>query len=72
MADQDRKQRQEKEYYHGLGMLIGTLLFMPLGIVLFIVLDNPGMLGLGPAIGVSVGLALGEGLYERQQREERK
>ena len=69
MSNQDQKQRQELEHYRGIGMAIGMVLFMPVGLVLFIVLDNPGMLGVGPAMGLAVGLAIGEGLYQRKQRE---
>jgi hypothetical protein len=68
MSNQQR-QKQEMEHYRGIGMAIGMLLFMPVGLVLFILLDNPGMLGVGPGVGVAVGLALGEGLYRRKRRE---
>jgi len=69
MSNRGQKQKQELEHYRGIGMAIGMLLFMPVGVVLFILLDNPGMLGVGPTMGLAVGLAIGEGLYQRQQRE---
>jgi len=41
-------------YYLG----ICIALFSPIGIILWLVLDNPGFIGIGPAIGVAIGASL--------------
>lgn len=51
----------------GLGMALGMAMFAPLGIVLSLVTDNPGLIGVGPAIGISIGVAIGEHLYKRNK-----
>jgi len=56
----------------GLGMAIGMIIFAPLGIILAIATDTPGLLGIGPAMGVGVGVALGEGLYQRSLRNHKE
>jgi hypothetical protein len=58
---------KQKQHYMGLGMAIGMAMFAPLGIVLSIVTDNPGLLGIGPAVGVSIGVAIGEHLHKRSK-----
>ena len=58
---------EQKQHYLGKGMGIGLALFIPFGVALWLVLDNPGMLGLGPALGVSIGIALGEAMYKKKK-----
>ena len=65
MFDNREGQSKEKSHYLGMGMAIGMIIFAPLGIILAIATDTPGLLGIGPAMGVGVGIALGEGLYRR-------
>jgi hypothetical protein len=57
-----------KEHYMGLGMALGMAMFVPLGIVISLVTKNPGLLGIGPGVGVSFGVAIGEHLYKRNRR----
>jgi hypothetical protein len=68
MSQQTNDRTKEKERCMGLGMAIGMAMFAPLGIVLFIVTDIPGLLGVGPAIGISIGVAFGEHLYKRSKQ----
>jgi len=42
-------------YVRGKYMGFFMLMFMPLGIVLWIILDNPGMIGIGVVLAISIG-----------------
>jgi hypothetical protein len=50
-------------------MAIGMIVCMPVGVALFIITRNPGLLGIGPAVGIALGVAIGEGLYQRSTRQ---
>ena len=58
----------ERERYIAIGLAIGMPSFALIGFILCIATDSPGLLGLGPAIGLAVGIAIGEGLYRRSQQ----
>ena len=60
----------ERDRYMAIGMAIGMPSFALLGIILCIATDNPGLLGVGPAIGLAIGIANGEGLYRRSRQSE--
>jgi len=47
-----------KNLKKGQGMALGMAMFIPIGVVMWLVTDNPGMIAIGPALGVSVGIAL--------------
>ncbi len=68
VSEKPENQAKEKDHYLGLGMAIGMIAFAPLGVVLAIATDTLGLLGIGPAMGVAVGIALGEGFYRRSLR----
>ena len=58
----------ERERCFAIGLAIGMPSFAIIGILLCIATDNPGLLGLAPAIGLAIGIAIGEGLYQRRKR----
>ncbi len=60
----------ERDRYIGIGMAIGMPSFALVGFLLCIATDNPGLLGLGPALGLAIGIAIGEGLYRRSRQSE--
>lgn len=46
-----------KKYPKGTFIALGMLLFIPVGIALSIGTDNSELLGIGPAVGLPIGLA---------------
>lgn len=56
---------------HFLGMWtgIGIAMFTAIGIPLSIALKIPGLIGIGPAIGVAFGLSLGQSIESKYKRE---
>jgi hypothetical protein len=63
----NEKQREAlKRKFQEKGMIIGMLMFMPVGVAMWLLLGNPGLLGIGPALGISVGVAIGEDLYNKE------
>ncbi|MFC1622716.1 hypothetical protein ACFL1Y_01860 [Patescibacteria group bacterium] len=56
-------------HFIGMWMAIGTAIFTVLGIPLAIVTDNPGMMGIGPALGISIGLSIGAGIEAKYKKE---
>ena len=50
-------------------MAIGIAIFSGLGIPLTITTDNYGFIGIGPALGVAVGLAVGSPIEARYKKE---
>lgn len=59
--DQDELRQKERER----GMVLGMLMFFPIGIALSITLGNPGMIGVGVAMGLPIGLAIGDHRYKQ-------
>jgi hypothetical protein len=65
---------QEMEKYpegHFVGMWIGIgiALFAGLGVPLAIATGNLGLMGIGPALGVTVGVAIGQGIENKYRKE---
>lgn len=65
----------EKEYPEGqlvaMWIGIGIALFAGVGVVFATATDNPGLIGIGPALGVAVGAGIGTGLQNKARREGR-
>ena len=63
----------EKKYpeghFLGMWMAIGIAIFSGLGIPLSFVTKNPGLIGIGPAIGVAFGLAIGQSIENKYKLE---
>jgi hypothetical protein len=56
-------------YFLGLGMIIGIILFSGFGLTLSIATGNPGLIGIGPAMGIAIGLAIGQSLEDKYKKE---
>ena len=59
------KNQYREGHFMGIGMLIGIAIFMPFGFVIWVVTDNPGMIGIGPALGVAIGISIGTALEKK-------
>ena len=51
------------------GMAIGLILFLPVGFLLSIAVDNYAFIGIGLPIGVAIGAAIGQNLFQRKLKE---
>jgi hypothetical protein len=50
------------------GLAIGMPIGLALSAIFLFVLETPGLIGVGAAIGTTLGIAIGEGLYQRRSR----
>ena len=68
----DNKDKKYPEgHFLGMWMGIGIAIFSGLGIPLSIATDNPGFIGIGPAIGVAFGLAIGQSIENKYKQQSR-
>jgi hypothetical protein len=56
-------------HFVGMWMGIGIAIFSGLGIPLSIVTENYAFIGIGPALGVSLGLAIGSSIEAKYKKE---
>ena len=68
MRNNENNEQYPKGYFVMQWMGIGIAIFSGLGIPLSVVLDKIGFIGLGPAIGVSVGLAIGQSIENKYEK----
>jgi hypothetical protein len=64
-----KQDKYPKGHFVNMWMAIGIAIFSGIGVPLSIATDNPGFIGIGPALGVSIGLAIGSGIEEKYKRE---
>ena len=69
MDDKDKK--YPEGHFLGMWMGIGIAIFSGLGIPLSIATENPGFIGIGPALGVGFGLAIGQSIENKYKKEGR-
>jgi hypothetical protein len=65
-----RMENEERNRYLAIGLAIGMPSFGLIGLALCIATDNLGLLGVAPAIGLAMGIAIGEGLYRRSRQRQ--
>jgi len=61
----DDKKTYPEGYFVGRWMAIGMAIFAGFGVVLSVSTDNPGLIGIGPALGISFGLSVGSAIEKR-------
>lgn len=64
-----KTEKYPEGHFIGMWMAIGMLIFSGIGIPLSIATGNPGLIGIGPALGVAFGLSIGAGIEEKMKRE---
>jgi predicted nucleic acid-binding Zn ribbon protein len=58
-------------HFIGMWMGLGIAIFSGVGIPLSIITGNPGLIGIGPALGVAIGVAIGQSIENKHRQEER-
>ena len=58
-----------KGHFVGLWMGIGIAIFAGIGVPISLALKIPGLIGIGPATGAAFGLALGQSIETKYQKE---
>ena len=56
-------------HFVGMWMGIGIAIFSGIGVPLSVALKMPGLIGIGPAIGVAFGIALGQSIESKYKKE---
>jgi hypothetical protein len=70
----EKKQNKTKEKYPeghfiGLWMAIGIAIFSGFGIPISVSTGNSGLIGIGPAVGICIGLAIGSSIENRYKKQ---
>jgi len=71
IASDANNKKYPKGYFVNLWMGLGIAIFSGVGIPIAIITDNFAFIGIGPALGVSVGLAIGQGMENKFDKEGR-
>ncbi|MEA3421581.1 MAG: hypothetical protein U9Q97_07900 [Acidobacteriota bacterium] len=65
----DKRKKYPEGHFVGKWMGISIAIFSGFGIPLSIVLKNPGLIGIGPAVGVAFGIAIGSSIESKYKKE---
>lgn len=66
---EEKNKKYPEGHFTGMWMVIGIAIFSGIGIPLSIVTENPGLIGIGPALGVAFGLSIGAGIESKMKKE---
>ena len=67
----DENNKYPEGHFLGIWMVIFIAIFSGFGIPLSIITENPGFIGIGPALGVAVGLAIGQSIENKYKEDGR-
>lgn len=63
------EKKRPKGHYVSVGIAIGIGIFGVLGFIVSALTDNFALLGVGPAVGVPIGILIGQSLESKKERE---
>ena len=66
---QKSPEKYPEGHFVGMRMGIGIALFSRLGVPLSIALKTPGLMGIGPALGIAIGLSVGQSIESKYKTE---
>ena len=66
---EENNKKYPEGHFVGMWMGIGIAIFTGVGVPVAFATGNPGLLGIGPALGVSIGLAIGSGIEAKYKKE---
>jgi len=66
---EDKKEIYPEGHFVGMWIGIGIAIFTGVGVAISFALENPGMIGVGPAIGVAFGAGVGSSIESRYKKE---
>ena len=66
---QKKKEQYPEGHFVGMWMGIGIAIYTGVGVALSTALKSPGLLGIGPALGVAFGLSVGQAIEAKHKRE---
>ena len=69
MEEEDKNKTYPEGHFVGMWMGIGIAIFTGVGVPLSIATGNPGLIGIGPALGVAFGLAIGSSIEDKYRKE---
>ena len=65
----DSNEKFPEGHFVGMWMGIAIAIFTGVGVPLSIATGNPGLIGIGPAIGVAFGLSVGSAIEAKHKKE---
>ena len=69
MENNGEDKKYPEGHFIGMWLGIGISIFTGVGIPLSFALNNPGLIGIGPAIGVVIGVAIGTSIENKHKKE---
>jgi hypothetical protein len=70
-SDPQNNKKYPEGHFVGQWMAIGIAIFSGLGIPLSIATGNNAFIGLGPAIGIAMGISIGQSIENKHKKEGR-
>ena len=66
---EENNKKYPEGHFVGMWIGIGIAIFTGVGVPIPFATGNPGLFGIGPALGVSIGLAIGSGIEAKYRKE---
>ena len=66
---EEKNKKYPEGHFVGIWTVIWIAIFTAVGIPISIITKNPGIIGIWPALGVAVGLSIGQGVENKYKKE---